>query len=112
MNKIRIITEDLPGYKFPYVSNDTQIGYSLIQARGDDDWEPRWCLIDMIGTVLAIIEADSFDGLTPEDVSREAANFIMELHGLGEEDVGARTDVRASRQNGIDSYSYNIIPGG
>ena len=110
---IRILTDDLPSYKFPYtISNgsaESAFGYTLVQSydKKKDDWIPCWCLIDSDGTPLAIIEADYFDEISPETLAQKASEFVMEMHGLGEEDTGKPVEV-SKKHADDESYQFEI----
>ncbi len=110
--ELRVITTDLPGYKFPYapVNTDIAFGYTLVQARSEDGvvWAPRWCLIDTDGTPLAIFEADSFEGLDSDSLAQKASEFLMDLHELGEEETGVKTEV-LNINNDNESHSYKVL---
>jgi hypothetical protein len=109
MTEIRVITENLPGYKFPYsnVIPDSVIGYTLVQAKSDGVWEPRWCLVDMDGNPIAIFEADSFDDMSAGIVAQKAADFVMDMHELGFEETGNETTVALSRHDN-ESFSFEF----
>jgi hypothetical protein len=109
--EIRVITENLPSYKFPYASilPSMIFGYTLIQARGEDRvWEPRWCLVDMEGTALAIFEADSFDNLDADAVAQAASEFIMDMHELSEDETGNAVSVEHIHGDN-ESQSFEIV---
>lgn len=110
MSEIRVITEDLPDYKFPYssLSPGSIAGYTVVQAREEGQWQPRWCVVDMDGSVIAILEADSFEGLSAQAVTDAAYNFILGEHGLSEEDTGLKPLVEEI-DHSDESYSYQVF---
>jgi hypothetical protein len=110
MGEIRSIEENLPDYNFPNNSVDPEqvMGYSLVQSRTDGVWEPRWCLIDSDGNPLVIFEADSFEDLSPVIVAQKAAEFVMELHQLSEEETGHRIQADFKHGNGSESYTFEL----
>jgi hypothetical protein len=87
MNNIRIETDNLPTYMFPVHPMDTDGGinpfaFTLVQAKEDNQWVPRWLIVDADGISLGRLEADSFDDLDPAIVAKLAADFVLELHGI------------------------------
>lgn len=114
MSELRVVTEDLPDYRFPYssLSPGSVGGYTLVQARANNKWQPRWCIVDMDGLILAVVEADSFDGLSVEKVTLKAYEYIQSLHGLGEEETGIPAQVaEIVDESGAypESHSFELL---
>ena len=48
------------------------------------------------------------DGISPETVAQKASEFLMDLHELGEEETGVKTEARP-RHSDNESHSFDVL---